>query len=157
VRREGRTARNGQQYALFYPEGLAVQLVTRRPDPADERVHLSVAAAYTDLDTTHPLDLLVCAGQLRQTAATVGFLDGVVTLVGDSVRFARLAPGQAPPRAQLAQVARRQGSVFLQELLVHNGYNRRGPGGSLFQRRALVEWADRRLAVVGKRGGLRRG
>lgn len=148
VRREGRTTRNGRQYVLLYPEGLSVRLVTRRPDPADERVHLSVAAAYTDLGTDRPLDLLVSGGRLRQTAATVGFLDGALTLVGDSVRIARVAPGQAPPRAQLEGVRRRRGSVLLQELLVWAGRNQRGPGGGAFQRRALVTLADHRLAVV---------
>ena len=152
VRREGRTTRNGEQYALFYPEGLSVRLVTRRPDPADDRVALSVAAAYTDLDTDQPLDLLVCAGHLRQAAATVGFLDGALTLVGDSLAITRVAPGQAPPRPALERAQRQHGSVFLQELLVYDGRNQRGPGGSAFQRRALVQFADRRVAVVESAG-----
>ncbi|TPG65318.1 hypothetical protein [Hymenobacter nivis] len=45
-------------------------------------------------------------------------------------------------------MARRHGSLLLQELLVFQGKNQKLAGGSTFQRRALVEWADHRFAVV---------
>lgn len=139
---------HGSRYSVFYPQKLAVDVVTQRPTAPDERCHLSVAAAYTDLDTDAPLDLLVCQGRLRQTAATVGFLTGVLTIVGDTLAIGRVAAGQVPPRAQLVRASQRQGTVLLQELLVFEGQNQRAAGGSVFQRRALVEFADHRFAVV---------
>lgn len=140
--------KHGSSYTIFYPQKLAVDVVTQRPAATDERCHLSVAAAYTDLDTYAPLDLLVCQGRLRQTAATVGFLTGVLTIVGDTLAIGRVAAGQVPPRAQLARASQRQGTVLLQELLVFEGKNQRQAGGSVFQRRALVEFANHRFAVV---------
>jgi hypothetical protein len=148
VRVEEKQTQRGSRYTVFYPQHLAVGVVTQRPQATDARCQLSVAAAYTDLDTDQPLDLLVCQGHLRQTAATVGFLNGVLTIVGDTLAIGRVAPGQAPPQAQLVQASQRQGTVLLQELLVFEGKNQRQAGGSVFQRRALVEFANRQCAVV---------
>ena len=144
----GRTTASGQQYSLFYPQGLAVRVSTTRPDLADRRVQLSVAAAYTDLATDQPLDLLVSPGRPGQAQATVGFLDGVLTIIGDSVRITQIPKGQSPPGSELARVRQRGGTLLLQELLVFRGRSVRGPGGSYFQRRALVELAGHQLAVV---------
>ncbi|MDO7845733.1 hypothetical protein Q5H92_05140 [Hymenobacter sp. M29] len=148
VRVEGKTTTDGHQYTLFHPQGLAVRVMTTRPDVADGRYQLSVAAAYTDLDTGQPLDLLVSSGRVRQTRAKVGFLDGVLTLVGDSLSIARIPMGQAPARAELERVRRHQGTLMLQELLVFEGRNLRTEGGAVFQRRALMELAGHRLVVV---------
>ncbi len=148
VRVEARTTAAGGQYTIFYPQQLTVRVVTTRPDPAGAGNWLSVAAAYTDLTSYQPLDLLVCQGQLRQRQATVGFLDGQLTILGDSLRIDRLPKGQSPPAGQLAQAQRQRGTILLQELLVFEGQNQRPAGGSLFQRRALAELADHRFAVV---------
>ncbi|WP_201982218.1 hypothetical protein [Hymenobacter rubidus] len=148
VRVEGKTTADGHQYTLFYPQGLAVRVMTVRPDVADGRYQLSVAAAYTDLDTGQPLDLLVSNGRLRQARAQVGFLDGVLTLLGDSLTIARIPMGQSPPLAELERVGSHRGTVLLQELLVFEGRNLRAAGGAVFQRRALVELAGRRFVVV---------
>lgn len=148
VRVEARTTANGGQYTIFYPENLTVQVTTTRPEPAGAGNWLSVAAAYTDLTTYQPLDLLVCQGRVRQRQATVGFLDGQLTILGDSLRIDRLPKGQSPGGAQLEQAQQRPGTVLLQELLVFEGQNQRAAGGSLFQRRALAELAGHRFAVV---------
>jgi hypothetical protein len=148
VRTESRKTSNGTGYSLFFPQDLVLQVVTTRPDPANKTEQLSVAAAYTGLQTGEPLDLLVCNGIIRQTAATVGFLDGVLTLVGDSYRISQIPQGQCPSPQKLEKVAARKGTVLLQELLVFHGKNLKATGGSLFQRRALVELADHRFAVV---------
>jgi hypothetical protein len=148
VRVEEKKTQKGSSYSIFYPQSLAIEVVTQRPKTTDERNCLSVAAAYTDLDTYEPLDLLVCQGRVRQTAAKVGFLTGQLTIVGDSLTISRLAPGQSPPSAQLARVSRRHGTVLLQELLVFEGKNQRQAGGSVFQRRALAEFANHQFAVV---------
>lgn len=150
---EGRTTAAGTPYSVFYPNALRTQVVTSRPPLADEQVQLSVAAAYTDLATNQPLDLLVCNGQVLQPRAKVGFLDGQLTILGDTLRITRIAKGQTPPAAELAQVRRRHGTLLLQELLVFGGQNQRAAGGSLFQRRALVEFADHRFAVVENAAG----
>jgi len=143
-----KTTRQGNGYTVFYPQNLAVDVVTQRPLATDARCQLSVAAAYTDLDTDAPLDLLVCQGRLRQTTATVGFLNGVLTIVGDTLAIGRVAAGQVPPPAQLARASQHRGTVLLQELLVFEGKNQRQAGGSVFQRRALVEFANHQFAVV---------
>ena len=148
VRLEGKTTAGGGQYALFYPQGLAIKVVTHRPGVADRRVQLSVAAAYTDLATDQPLDLLVSPGRTMQAKATVGFLDGVLAITSDSLRITQIPKGQTPAAAELARVQRQHGTLLLQELLVYRGRNVRGPGGSYFQRRALAELAGHRWAVV---------
>ncbi len=148
VRVEEKTTAKGSSYAIFYPQGLAVDVVTQRPQPTDDRRYLSVAAAYTDLETDQPLDLLVYQGHPRQAKATVGFLTGVLTIAGDTLAIDRVTAGKAPPLTQLARASRLHGTVLLQELLVFAGKNQRSAGGSLFQRRALVEFANRRFAVV---------
>jgi hypothetical protein len=145
---EQRNTAAGTQYSLFYPQNLAVEVVTQRPRADSSHCLLSVAAAYTDLDTYQPLDLLVCQGRLRQAQAKVGFLDGVLTIVDSTLTITRIPKGQSPPRAQLEKARRQKGTVLLQELLVFEGKNQRGEGGSLFQRRALVEFAPHRFAVV---------
>ena len=148
VQPEGRTSASGNQYTLFHPHHLTVQVVTSRPDVADSRNQLSVAAAYTDLDTDQPLDLLVCNGRLLQAKAKVGFLDGVLTMVGDSLRIGRIPQGQSPPGAAVERIRQQKGTVLLQELLVCEGRSVHAPGGSVFQRRALAELADHRFAMV---------
>jgi hypothetical protein len=148
VRVEERKTQKGSSYTVFYPQNLAVQVVTQRPLATDERYHLSVAAAYTDLDTNQPLDLLVCQGRPLQAKAKVGFLTGVLTISGDTLTIGRVAGGQSPSPAQLALASQRQGTVLLQELLVFEGKNQRQAGGSFFQRRALVEFANHQFAVV---------
>ena len=145
---ETRTTAAGHQYSVFRPGPCTIRVVTSRPQPADERVQLSVAAAYTDLDTNQPLDLLLCQGQRLQPQAKVGFLDGVLTIVDTTLRISRIAKGQTPPAAELARVQRGRGTVLLQELLVYQGQNQRPAGGSRFQRRALAQWPGRRFAVV---------
>lgn len=148
VRVEERNTAQGGHYSLFYPQGLAVRVITSRPSPDNNCCQLSVAAAYTDLDTYQPLDLLLDNGRLLQEKAKVGFLNGALTIVGDTLSISQLAAGQTPPAAQLEQVRRRQGTLLLQELLVWQGRNVKPAGGSLFQRRALVEFANHRFAVV---------
>ncbi|WP_046242391.1 hypothetical protein [Hymenobacter terrenus] len=148
VHLEGRTTANGHQYSLFYPQNLTIQVVTSRPDAADSQYQLSAAAAYTDLETDQPLDLLVCNGRVLQARASVGFLDGVLTIVGTHYTISRIPKGQSPPSVQVENVRRQQGTLLLQELLVYQGKNQRPNGGSVFQRRALVEFADHRFAVV---------
>jgi hypothetical protein len=148
VRVEGRTTAQGNQYSLFHPQGLAIRIVTSQPDVASSRYQLSAAAAYTDLDTDQPLDLLVCQGRVLQARAKVGFLDGMLTIIGDSLTIGQLPKGQSPTSAQVAQVQHRKGTLFLQELLVFQGKNVRPEGGSLFQRRALVELAGHRFVVI---------
>ena len=148
VRVEARQTAKGEQYTVFYPEKLAIEVVTSRPNPASDDCFLSVAAAYTDLNTYQPLDLLVSQGRLRQANATVGFLDGVLTVVGDTIAIGQLPKGQSPSGAQLAAVQRRHGTLLMQELVVFKGQNQRPAGGTVFQRRALVEFANHRFAVV---------
>lgn len=145
---EERKTAKGEQYSIFYPENLAVQVVTSRPNPAAADCRLSVAAAYTDLDTDQPLDLLVCQGHIRQAKATVGFLDGVLTIIGNTLTIGQISRGQSPASAELERVQRQQGTLLLQELLVFRGRNQRPAGGSFFQRRALAEFAGHRFAVV---------
>ncbi|RAK70284.1 hypothetical protein [Hymenobacter edaphi] len=153
VTAEGRTTKAGTQYTVLYPNQLAIRVVTRRPVPDSQQYQLSVAAAYTDLATNQPLDLLVCNGRALQARATVGFLNGVLTITGDSLRITRIASGHSPPEAVLHRVRRRQGTLLLQELLVYQGRNQRPAGGSRFQRRALVEFAAHRFAVVENQAG----
>ncbi|MBH8556941.1 hypothetical protein [Hymenobacter negativus] len=148
VRLEGKTTASGRQYSIFYPQALHIRVLTRRPEAAGPRVQLSVAAAYTDLDSSEPLDLLVSPGRAVQPKATVGFLDGALTITGDSLRISLIPRGQSPPGAELARVQRQHGTLLLQELLVFRGRNVRGPGGSFFQRRALTELPNHRFAVV---------
>ncbi|MBD2721172.1 phosphodiester glycosidase family protein [Hymenobacter armeniacus] len=148
VRLEGRTTVAGHQYSVFHPQGLAIRVVTVRPDAADSRNQLSVAAAYTDLDTDQPLDLLVCNGRVLQPKATVWFLDGALTVVGDSLTIVRIPHKQSVPGAELERVRQQHGTLLLQELLVFEGRNVHADGGSVFQRRALVQLANRQFAVV---------
>jgi hypothetical protein len=148
VRVETRKTANGEQYAVFYPESLAIQVVTSRPSPAATDCLLSVAAAYTDLDTYQPLDLLVYQGNVRQTKASVGFLDGVLISTGNTLTISQIAKGQSPSHADIERVRRQQGTLLLQELVVFQGKNLRPAGGTLFQRRALVELASHHFAVV---------
>ncbi|WP_022823764.1 hypothetical protein [Hymenobacter norwichensis] len=148
VRAERLITRKGAVYSLFFPQHLALDIVTTRPNPATQVNQLSVAAAYTNLQTGEPLDLLVYNGVIRQAKATVGFLDGVLTLAGDSCRISQVSQGQCPPLHELEQVSARRGTVLLQELLVFRGRNQRAVGGSLFQRRAIVELTDHRFAVA---------
>jgi hypothetical protein len=148
VHTEERTTHNKNAYIVFSPEGLSIQLLTTRPEPANSSYQLSVAAAYTDLTTYQPLDLLVYQGHKRQPKATVGFLDGVLTIQGNQLTISQIGRGQTPSHAQLAQVSKQKGTLLLQELLVYQGKNQRPAGGSLFQRRALVEFANHRFAVV---------
>jgi hypothetical protein len=148
TRREGQTTVAGHQYSVFYPQGLTVRVATTRPDAADSRNQLSVAAAYTDLATDQPLDLLVCQGRLLQPQAKVGFLDGALTIIGDSLTITQIPKGQSPPSAELERVRLQQGTLLLQELLVLRGRSVHPDGGSTFQRRALVQLADQRVAVV---------
>ena len=148
VRLEGRTTANGNQYSVFHPQKLSIQVATSRPDVADSRNQLSIAAAYTDLDTDQPLDLLVCNGRELQAKTKVGFLEGVLTIIGDSLTITRVAQGQSPPGAELERVRQQHGTLLLQELLVFQGKSLRPVGGSVFQRRALVELAGHQFAVV---------
>lgn len=148
VRTEQRKTAKGTLYALFYPQNLAVRVVTSRPNPGDGRCQLSVAAAYTDLQTNQPLDLLVCGGRVLQAKAKVGFLDGSLTILGNTLAIGQLAKGQSPPSAQLARVQAGHGTLLLQELLVFRGQNQKAAGGSVFQRRALVEFTGHQFAVV---------
>jgi hypothetical protein len=148
VSTDQQTTAAGHQYTVFYPNQLPIRVVTTRPDPGRSPCQLSVAAAYTDLDTDQPLDLLVDNGRVRQTQARVGFLDGVLTITGDSLRITRIPGGQTPPGEVLEQVRRQNGTLLLQELLVYEGRVQRPAGGSAFQRRALVELPQRRFVVI---------
>lgn len=148
VRVAEQTTRQGRRYTVFSPHKLVVDVVTQRPEMVDERYCLSVAAAYTNLETDEPLNLLVCQGRTHQLAAEVGFLTGVLTIVHDTLAIGRVAAGAVPPLAQLARAGANRGTVLLQELLVFEGKNQRQAGGSVFQRRALVEFANHRFAVV---------
>jgi len=65
VQVEEKQTLQGSRYTIFHPQNLAVDVVTQRLRAADARYQLSVAAAYTDLDTDAPLDLLVSQGRLR--------------------------------------------------------------------------------------------
>ncbi|RZK61367.1 MAG: hypothetical protein EOO59_05245 [Hymenobacter sp.] len=100
------------------------------------------------METNQPLDLLVAGGRVRQAKATVGFLDGLLIIQGNKLTISQIARGQSPPSTQLAEVSRQHGTLLLQELLVLDGKNQKPAGGSLFQRRALVEFAGHRFAVV---------
>lgn len=148
VRPAQRKTSAGKLYSVFYPEKMAIQVVTRRPSPGDKHYQLSVAAAYTDLQTGQPLDLLVGAGRVLQPKAKVGFLDGVLTIIGPTLTITQIPKGQSPPSAQLEHVRSQQGTLLLQELLVFAGKNQRPAGGGIFQRRALVEFANHQFAVV---------
>ena len=148
VRLAERTTQKGGLYRVFYPQNLAIQVVTQRPKPEDDQYCLSVAAAYTDLTTNQPLDLLVYQGRVRQAKAQVGFLGGVLTSVGNMLTISQITKGQSPPSAQLAKNRSQQGTLLLQELLVFEGKNQQPAGGSLFQRRALVELANHQFVVV---------
>jgi hypothetical protein len=148
VRAEEHTTHNTNKYTIFYPQGLSIQALTSRPKATNSAYLLSVAAAYTDLDTYQPLDLLVYQGHKRQAKVTVGFLDGVLTIKGDQLTISQIARGQTPSPAQLAEVSNQKGTLLLQDLLVYQGKNQKPAGGSLFQRRALVEFADHHFAVA---------
>jgi hypothetical protein len=145
--KQRQTARH-TQYSLFYPQSLAVRVTTSRPPIGDSRYQLSVAAAYTDVQTDQPLDLLMCDGRVLQPKAKVGFLDGALTILGNTLSISRIAKGQSPPSTQLDKVRARHGTLLLQELLVFQGKNQKAAGGSVFQRRALVEFPHHRFAVV---------
>ncbi len=145
---EERTTQKGSLYSIFYPQNLAIQVVTIRPNAEDERYCLGVAAAYTDLETNQPLDLLVANGRTLQAKAKVGFLDGMLTIVDNKLTISKITAGQSPPSTQLNRLQSQHGTLLLQELLVLEGKKQKPAGGSLFQRRALVEFADYRFAVV---------
>lgn len=144
---EERKTQASHRYTFLYPQNLAVQVVAQRPRVADARYCLSVAAAYTKLETDESLDLMVCQGHTWQAKPEVGFLTGMLTISGDTLTIGRVAAGQLP-LPQMGRAAYGQGTVLLQELLVFEGKNQRQAGGSLFQRRAQVELANHRFAMV---------
>ena len=148
MRLEDRQTASGHQYSVFYPQKLAIRVAVNRPSVVDNACQLSVAAAYTNLDNDQPLDLLVYEGQARQLKPTIGYLDGLLTSVGDTLTISRLPRGQALLDAQVAGVCRQHGTLLLQELLVYEGKSQRFGPGNAFQRRALAEFANRRFAVV---------
>ena len=143
-----RKTSGGQLYTLFYAHNLAVRVVTERPKAATDACQLSIAAAYTDLATDQPLDLLVQQGRVLQTKPTISFLDGELTIMGDTLTITHLPTGEATLQAQIAKVHRQGGTLLLQELLVLEGKPQRFGPGNGFQRRALAEFAGRRFAVV---------
>ncbi|RZL16166.1 MAG: hypothetical protein EOO62_02030 [Hymenobacter sp.] len=108
VRVDQRKTHLGNWYTLFYPQDLAIRVVTTRPRTHDSRYQLSVAAAYTDLQTNEPLDLLVADGRVRQAKATVGFLDGVLTSAGNTLTITQIPKGQSPTSAQLETICHQQ-------------------------------------------------
>lgn len=148
VRVVERKTAGGHFYSVFYPQQLAVRVVTTRPQVENSADQLSVAAAYTNLDTDQPLDLLVQQGRVRQTKSTIPFLRGVLLSVGDTLTISRLPTSPALLKAQVEAAHRRRGTLLLQELLVFEGEKQQFGPGSVFQRRALVEFAARRFAVV---------
>lgn len=148
ARVEERKTADGHSYSVFYPQQLAIRVVTSRPMAENSAYQLSVAAAYTNLENDQPLDLLVDQGRVRQTKPTIHFLDGMLQSVGDTLTIDRLPAGPAQLEGQLEDVRRQQGTLLLQELLVLDGKTQRFGPGNAFQRRALVEFAARRFAVV---------
>ncbi|MDJ1485324.1 hypothetical protein QNI16_32835 [Cytophagaceae bacterium YF14B1] len=148
IRIEKRKTKKGNVYTFFYPQDCSIGLATQRPDPKDKRYVFSVAAAYTDLQTSQPLDLLVYNGKVLQTNARVGFLNGVLTFINNTISISHIAKGQYPTSTQIEEVRKKKGTLLLQELLVYDGKNLKGEGGSVFQRRALVELKDHRFAVI---------
>ncbi len=138
----------GENYTLLYANALKLRLTTQRPNPADTRIRLAVAAAYTNISLMQPLDLLVANGRVLSTQAKVGFLDAVVILTDQKVAIHKIPKGSHPPDSLFTYTRNHKGSLFLQELLVYKGKVQKPEGGSRFQRRALAEFTNQSYAIV---------
>lgn len=139
-------APSGVVYTL-YPQGdLDVDWKISRPSRADKNVILVIAAAFTTHD--NKIDGAYVSDGVIGNQSVNKELGGAIVLEKGKAKLLSTNKGMILTKEFLNKVAQKQGSLFQQFLVVHNGTAASFKDKSRYQRRAFVEFNKGTCGIV---------
>lgn len=151
-----KTASSGNHYTIFHKGGNKIKFTTTRPGQKDTSVLLCIAAAFTGLENGQVDGAYALEGAIAQKTPNMR-LGGAILL---NSKTCEIFPYHAypppsgiikePTLSPAIQKKIKQGrySFFQQIQLIVNGQSERFFDEKLFQRRAIVTFKDKKVAVI---------
>jgi len=153
---EQKTASSGNHYSIFHKGSNKIKLTNTRPDKKDTSVLLCIAAAFTGLDDGKVDGAYAVDGLIKQEVPNMG-LGGAILLNNKSCE---IFPYHAYPppsgiikdptlnKEMQKKITQGKYSFFQQIQLIINGQAERFFDEKLFQRRAIVTYKDKKVAII---------
>lgn len=144
---EERKAASGNHYTIFYKNDCLATYEVQRPHRDEKSIVLCIPAAFTDLKTGAIDGACISKGSRCSEKASRS-LDGALLIDNDSLAIMRTSNGKMLTDSLLDSLAKRKASLLQQILLLYEGQALSFSDKKRFQRRAVVQLADKRWAVI---------
>ena len=140
--------KSGTGYLFIYKNTAKMDLEITRPSKQDTTVYLSIAGAFTTLDSFTIDGLYVCKGKAGNTHKVNHSLGGGIKISGGECMIFSTEKGNLLTDSLLAILATQKGSLFQQIQCITKGVPARFKDVKLFQRRGIAVMNNGMIAIV---------
>lgn len=145
---EMKKAKSGNSYTFFHQEKSKARFAVTRPAATDTSLLLCIPAAFT-MQMNNTIDgFYMVDGKPFNTKAVNHRLGGAAHIVNGKIRFFDTHRGALFTPAAIDSLKKAGGSLFQQIMIISEGKAARFKDTALFQRRAIVHFADGTTAVA---------
>lgn len=140
--------KSGVHYTVFWQENLKADFLTTRPLKTDNSVCLCIPAAFTQLDNYAVDGLCISNGKASNTSKINHSVGGAVKVINGKVSLFPTSKGSLLTPALIQSVVDAKGSLFQQIMLIEDGKAASFKDTAEFQRRAIVQFRNGKIAVA---------
>lgn len=145
---EIKKAKSGSTYTFFHQEKSKARFVVTRPSAKDTSLLLCIPAAFT-MQLNNTIDgFYMVEGKPFNTKAVNHRLGGAAHFVNGKISFFDTHRGAIFTPAAMDSLKKTGGSLFQQIMIISDGKAARFKDTALFQRRAIVHFANGKTAVA---------
>lgn len=145
---EMKKGKSGSTYTFFHQEKSKARFAITRPSKTDTSLLLCIPAAFT-VQLNNGIDgLYMHDGKMYNTQAISRRLGGAAHVVNGKIRFFETQRGAIFTPAVIDSLEKTGGGLFQQIMIISDGKAARFKDSALFQRRAIVHFANGKTAVA---------
>jgi hypothetical protein len=138
VRTEKRKTSSGNNYTIFFKDGLKMDVTVKRPSKNDPAVLLCIPGAFTDVVTIKPDGLFIDNGTVYNKNNVNHTLGGAIKIINNNFEIFPTNKGKLLNDSLINNIVHLKGSLFQQIQLIQNGSAAKFKDLKEFQRRAIV-------------------
>ncbi len=145
---ENKKTKSGYNYTIFYKNNLIMDVSLKRPDKNNNTILLTIAGAYTDLQTYSVDGLYIDNGKIYNKNKINHTLGGAIKIINGECDIFPTQKGKLLNDSLINLVIAKKGSLFQQIQMVEKGTGATYKDIKLFQRRAIVKLKGKQTAII---------
>jgi hypothetical protein len=138
----------GHQYLILQSVNAKAGFVVKRPSQSDSTILLSIPAAFTQTKNNKIDGLYLLNGVIGNSGNINHSIGGGLQIVNGEVKIFPTNKGNLLTKTWINSLAKQNGSFFQQIQCVQNGKAASFQDNTKFQRRGIVQFKNKQLAIV---------